>query len=74
MSEVKMCFDGYNKCGKVATVEHWDCCDGYYGLDLCADCAETIGKGGSTGYCDWSNAVDGVIISSSNPDEVGMKF
>jgi hypothetical protein len=60
-------------CGNGATAWHWDCCDGYYGVDVCADCLPLM-DGGATTMCDWYNTVDDVVVSSSNPEEIGVSY
>lgn len=65
--------DDFVLCGKVAIGEHWDCCGGYWGVPVCADCLPEMETGDST-MCDWYNLVDGVVVSSSNPAEVGVSY
>ena len=75
MSEIKKCQNDYpTQCDKVATVYHYDCCDGYYGIDLCVECANAYYQNGSTSFCDWANSIDGVIIASNEPDLIGSKM
>ena len=57
---------GYNEetdssilCGKTATVEKWDCCEGtqFY-------CSECVWDGGQTSYCEWANYdLDGNLLA-----------
>lgn len=73
-NEIKTCENDFpTKCGKVATVSHWDCCDGYYHIDLCVECAKDY-ECGSTTSCEWYNTIDGVVVASSDPEEIGVSF
>ena len=74
-NESKTCENNYpTKCGKTATVWHYDCCGGYYGIDLCLECANQYYTGGDTDMCEWYNTVDDVVISSSDPADVGVSY
>ena len=56
MAKKNMC-SGY-ECNNVATVQHWDCCDGT--SNYCDSC---VWDGGQTAMCDWSiSTLDGVLI------------
>lgn len=71
MNEIKKCQNDFpTTCDKVATAWHWDCCDGYSTIDLCVECANDY-VGGSTTFCEWHNVIDGIIVASSNPTEIG---
>jgi hypothetical protein len=74
-NEMKKCENYYPaQCENIATVWHYDCCGGYYGIDLCVDCANEWYLNGDTDMCEWYNTIDDVVVASSNPDEVGVSY